>query len=292
MENYHYCDADAFLSIIKNKELWLSDLRNVNDPHELKSAPVIIKQKFESVFPTSKYKYPIDLDSPSSTFFSLSLSKEADLLSQWRAYSRNGTGFQIGIDVDALKACNLTHKTGVPVNYRGAVGVPLFEVSEVLYEEEEFSTLIENKLKRFLKEYQVPFESESRGLKLSDVFLIEDLIKDRCLLKHRFYEEEKEVRVFLHMDYQWIEETDFYRNSSLKGPLPQFRVNNIGLIPYVAISIFNTELDIQAVKSIKLGPNNNSRIEDVDMFLKINGFKDVHVSRSVSVRRSQVDAPI
>ena len=33
---YHYCSVDAFLSIIKNQELWASDIFKMNDSSEEK----------------------------------------------------------------------------------------------------------------------------------------------------------------------------------------------------------------------------------------------------------------
>lgn len=285
MENYHYCDADAFLSIVKNKELWLSDLRNVNDPHELKSSPSIISRIFNDIFPTSEYKFKDDLNVGNKTLFSLSLSKTPDLLSQWRAYSRNGTGFQVGIDVDALKACNFGEVSGMTIQYKNASGVSILDVGQVLYDEDEFSSFIESKLKDFLTKHQVPFEEGRRGLRLSDVFLIRDLVRYRCLLKHKFYAEENETRVFLDVDYEQMEKFDFYRSTSWKGVIPKFRVNAFGLIPYVAIKVCNAEFDFQAIKSVTLGPNNSSRLEDVDRFLKINGFRDVQVRKSEGILR-------
>lgn len=285
MEHYHYCDADAFLSIVKNKELWLSDLRNVNDPHELKAAPSIIKQNFHDIFPTSRYSFPEGLAVKDNAFFSLSLSKTPDLLSQWRAYSRNGTGFQIGIDIDALKACNFGQRSGIPINYNGASGVPIIDVGEVIYDETAFSAFILEKLKTFRQDHQVPFEKVGEGAKLSDVFLINDLVKNLCLLKSDFYAEEKEVRVFLSVNYRRMEEFEFYRSTSLKDVIPNFRVSGSVLIPYIAIRVFNPEYNLQAVRSVTLGPNNNSRVEDVDRFLKINGYKDVEVRNSEGVLR-------
>ncbi|MCP2092012.1 UNVERIFIED_ORG: hypothetical protein J2Y81_008118 [Paraburkholderia sediminicola] len=31
---YHYCDANAFMSIVKNKKLWLSSTSKMNDLNE------------------------------------------------------------------------------------------------------------------------------------------------------------------------------------------------------------------------------------------------------------------
>lgn len=102
----------------------------------------------------------------------------------------------------------------------------------------------------------------------------------RCLLKNEFYAEENEVRVFIKVDYRRMEKLDFYRESSFKDIVPKYRIYNNKIVPYLAVRIFNPEYHFQAIKSVVLGPNNNSKVEDIENFLKIHGFKDVKVEKS------------
>lgn len=93
---YHYCDQSAFINIIKNKVLWASDLTKMNDPTELVHGPQILVALYRSIFPNSKVDLSKERSLPNNGYMHLacSMSKDGDLLSQWRAYSNDGAGFQ------------------------------------------------------------------------------------------------------------------------------------------------------------------------------------------------------
>ncbi len=106
---YHYCDANAFLSICTNKKIRLSDIFSMNDYLEMHWGYEIWRKVANHLIPELGLDFidTIDKFLHTSGVFNLvvssSFSKEGDVLSQWRAYAADGTGYVIG-----FKALTLT----------------------------------------------------------------------------------------------------------------------------------------------------------------------------------------
>lgn len=100
----HYTNFEALISIIKNEELWLSNLWFLNDRNEYKEGLSIIETKYLEKI--KKHKEPnikillntlesaISLLKQQSVYV-ISLTTNEDLLSQWRGYGgNNGVGIK------------------------------------------------------------------------------------------------------------------------------------------------------------------------------------------------------
>ena len=99
---YHYCSPDAFLGIIKNKSLWLSSTKSLNDPNDSK---YFFNKFLEEIKRLNVGKNKEDvknlLDSISKQLRSpyiISFSKKKDDLNMWRVYSLLTNGFSIGFN--------------------------------------------------------------------------------------------------------------------------------------------------------------------------------------------------
>jgi hypothetical protein len=108
---FHYTTLDGLYGILDKKEVWLSNMYFLNDKNEFELGLQLIRQEIEfqkigleivdSVrhFLSAMEKavnFIKDNDSP----YILSLTKNSDLLSQWRAYTINGVGVNIGFSKD------------------------------------------------------------------------------------------------------------------------------------------------------------------------------------------------
>lgn len=116
MVGYYYCSLETFLSILKNRKIYLSDPLKMNDKLEIKwyLKKLIDKtnDKFKSFFEALKLRSGLDfsiddllniLDSKGQRSVYIScFSKKPDLLSQWRAYADDGNGVSIGFDLDKI----------------------------------------------------------------------------------------------------------------------------------------------------------------------------------------------
>lgn len=117
MIGYYYCSLDTFLTILKNKEIYLSDPLKMNDKLEIRWYLDRLnddnkEDAFDSVFERmrirSGLKFSFDdllnclnFKGQRSVYISC-FSKKQDLLSQWRAYADDGTGVSIGFDLNKL----------------------------------------------------------------------------------------------------------------------------------------------------------------------------------------------
>ena len=105
---YHYTSLEAFRSIIVNKQLWMTNIKYLNDSSELihgiDIALSVVLKHLESNDKSSSFLSGfITRNLTAETLSKMrmsacvaSFSEEADSLSQWRAYSSGGTGVCIG----------------------------------------------------------------------------------------------------------------------------------------------------------------------------------------------------
>ena len=109
---YHYCDVDAFLSIISNAKLWLSDIYKANDSKECTWAKdaitnmirdYMVQKEPEMFDELMKWENQFEVSRP---LYAACFSEKPDSLSQWRGYARDGQGLAIGFSVSLLNHLN------------------------------------------------------------------------------------------------------------------------------------------------------------------------------------------
>ena len=115
---YHYCSPEAFVSIVKNKTVRFSDINMMNDAEEGRWGYQVwleIANKLLAPGPQMGLPEPVGLDfiDAVDSFWSISgvrvtsfiaaFSKDADSLSQWRAYADDGRGYAVGFRSSALR---------------------------------------------------------------------------------------------------------------------------------------------------------------------------------------------
>ncbi|UPJ39776.1 DUF2971 domain-containing protein [Bradyrhizobium sp. 40] len=107
---YHYCDANALLGILQNRQVWATDTNYLNDADELASlfknvvGHLAAKRTKGSEFLIEQFQ---KISATAATFrrgliglgvYVACFSEDGDVLSQWRAYAADGMGFAIGFD--------------------------------------------------------------------------------------------------------------------------------------------------------------------------------------------------
>lgn len=110
---YHYCSVPAFISIIRKKELWLTDVLKSNDPMEGQKILSDVftyfnyNDEIKNVYENTDLYWIMDLiqnyecevkDYTNYNSYAMCFSKKGDLLSQWRGYTPNAAGLSIGFD--------------------------------------------------------------------------------------------------------------------------------------------------------------------------------------------------
>lgn len=103
---YHYCSLESLLGIARNKCLWASDARFLNDKLEVKEAKntidsaidLIVERLAEVPGHDQIIERLLKVWGENHLQFVISFSKAADNLSQWRSYGDRGKGVCIGFD--------------------------------------------------------------------------------------------------------------------------------------------------------------------------------------------------
>ena len=293
---FYYCSNQTFLSIIKERKIWLSDMTKSNDYAEIKgylnilssvaydvlgndtcahNASVSLQERINKVIEDRLYVY---------FCLAMCFSSDSDSLSQWRAYGDDGKGVAIGFNKDIIKSFTLE---------RG--GHPLFSLREVTYYKK-------SELRKHLKEKIQELAEQCMKRKTTDARL--RLIKDWVgiilqeevpFFKSEEFQSEKETRLsytrFI-FDKQLVElrtkannkeepEDDSYE-SMLK--YLRYRAANNDIIPYI-------EKDISGypsiISKIIIGPCNNASIRDVENAMILSDFSKPVIIRSSIPYRSR-----
>lgn len=313
-ELYHYCSNQKCFSILSNKTIRMSDIQKSNDFKELSLFFPEIFDCMESLYQQSPFRFKYDnkvdddafyaiLDSSyrywkkrfSSGDFSnfvLCFSEASDSLSQWRGYADNGKGCCLGFhfeDIDAY--CKSTK--GVlrleKVTYLERIGID-----------------------RVIRDTAVQILSELKGLRKWIVTEMthndEDPDTDGLLhfnfdgmlerafidsLKYKSYDfhEEREWRLFLsncaYKNPEWIDncvtdkfngpqgfqDTLLFLNNRVK-----FHVTEDDLVPFCSIRF--SDISSDPVSSLWIGPKNQIRQSDLNLFLRLNGYNSTQMIRS------------
>lgn len=265
---YHYCPAQAFIDIITSKTLWLSAFYVLNDTKERSWGYSIFEKTIKELERDADIKFIEKVRTlVNETYFhSLvmigSLSLDADVISQWRAYADDGRGFAIAFSPKLLQA-------------------PAKKL-RVLYDEQLQLEELLNNLKHVHK------VEKTRGYKYNEEFEIHvsHIAADLCAYKHPSFREEQEIRLAhlsgLTRDRRNIplgaRDPDGKR---LSEPLePRFRQRNGVLVPYVAMDYTNKG-ELAPVKEVVLGPSNRNQEWSIELVLNAVGIKDTTVRRSI-----------
>lgn len=170
---YYYCTNATFLSIVKHRSLWLSDMTQSNDSYEIHRYVEIVvnalKSEAEALTGHEKHRRPPwtaerleDLKSV-YTNAAKALSKQEDEyyclaicfsdmgnnLSQWRGYGDDGHGISVGFDEDRIEELSTQHA--------------LFKYDDVRYYSSLEDSDIREKLKCYIEELQEICVSTRRG---------------------------------------------------------------------------------------------------------------------------------
>jgi Protein of unknown function (DUF2971) len=276
---YHYCTASTFHSIIARKSIWLSSLSMSNDAMEGKLiSDIMNKMALDDGLDSILFA---ELNSALAAWerivdgLGICLSKEGDLLSQWRGYAGDAAGFSIGFDHSYLRelANSIIDENDRIVQlkemrYDNDVHK---DVVKKIYEEIK-KELISGPLKGPVNAFAIYASEEAREAYEKDVeaarlSLIQNMASRVVLplytLKNPGFAEEREWRLLAIV-------------FGLDGC--SFRAAANKIIPYQEYTLLT--LSKPGINRVILGPKNPTPIRVVERFLKSNGFESVEVLSS------------
>jgi hypothetical protein len=248
VELFHYTDTAGLIGILQNKgELWVTDVRCLNDTDELALGYRLVEQAIQarSTHPahgllTRLLAHPAYV---SGLVFTTSFSAEPDLLSQWRAYTGDGAGFAIGFVSATLSGLELDGRQ-VPLN-----------VLRVDYDPRAQAARAARLVDKCLEVLQ-SVEGQQQDHQL-DQFLVMALglllpaFAATC--KNPGFTEEREYRVVVRSHQDPLLSAG--AEPQLTMPICSFRAGRHGITPFIKLR-FPADTLTAAISRIVVGPRN------------------------------------
>lgn len=222
---YHYCDANAFLSICSNKKLWFNDLFSMNDFLELHwgysiweeaASARIKKYGFEFIEEIDKIIHFLGFQ---GLLLANSFSIDNDVLSQWRAYANDGRGYVIGF--------NAVNLLGLPIR-----------ALKVLYDQDQ-------QIKEAITCIDVLFEMKQDN-SLDFNTLCGVFGYDLSAFKNPAFSEEKEIRLIhvlslepINEYFKLVDEGGVSFGQDRVGEKVQYRIKQNIPTPYIELDFTN-----------------------------------------------------
>lgn len=250
---YHYTDARALIGMIVSGRILATHVSRLNDAMEYEIGVSFVR-KFIGANLQRASKSIIDKaisQLRSVDTFIACYSATADVLSQWRAYSRTGTGYSTGL------------KTNEKATIDGRM--PLLE--KVFYSEptaETVLSLLLARVEKFLGDHD--FGEVEVGCLMGTLDSIFNIVA--CIIKYPAFEEENEYR----QSYQSA--------TSTLSLVTKYRMGRFGLTPYVELEFLHKETI--PIQSIMIGPcrDPDSEGRSLRLMLAEHGYSDVEVFTS------------
>jgi hypothetical protein len=267
---FHYTSLDGLLGITESTSIWATNILYLNDASEFNYAKSLLSDKlkhFCDVNPDFNKKTTLDeslgyfffeileeninklLPSEHFSFYVCSFSEEFDLLSQWRGYCKNSSGYSLGFAFGSLEKC---------VKQAG------FAIKPCIYDERkqiaEIDVLLQKASDRFLREIGSAEEKgkawDTNSKYLAADFLLE-FIQLAPFLKHPKFAEEREWRIMASLKTKYV-------RSQIK-----FRQGNTMIVPYIEIPL-PMEAERLIIDEVFIGPTNEKELSmaSVELLLK------------------------
>jgi hypothetical protein len=253
---YHYCSPSVFLSLIKHKQLWLTSLSQSNDHLE----GTWMLRHWLNLFMHSKdakkrlerrgAQIAVETVLSHNVAIGTCFSEDGDLLSQWRGYAVDGTGFSVGFDKEGLeKIASLPERS------------PYLSMAKVSYGYQDIKQV--NDVVRILhaafgddaKKYQ----EGSNGIgSMSLEFTPEKHEAQKAAARSLFkvkngaFAEEKEWRLFTFESVKKVEGVEFRESRGI-------------LSPFIKIDI-----PVDLIRCVWLGPTNKTSQPIIEEALKVS----------------------
>lgn len=264
---YHYTDISAFQSMVENNEFWLTAHSYMNDEREYFEGLEILEKNIESKLYNANDQVielvkEIIQHIKQIVIFSISFSKESDLLSQWRSYCPIEGGISIGFDSKILESSICGQNVTNNIRY----------LQECCYDLKHSNWVAETIAEGAVKHLEFSGDKPVIGKTLKSTFFLE-MLTFLARSKNNNFKEESEVRLFTysHKDFSTVEIPDNCNSPSIKIIKDEnisFRPKKNFLVPYMKI-----KFPLQAIRTLTIGPSPYQKIceESMKMYLISKG---------------------
>ncbi|WP_083792038.1 DUF2971 domain-containing protein [Roseobacter sp. GAI101] len=262
----YYCSENVFLSFLESKQLWLTSLSQSNDSAEGRWMRDYWLESFaRKPSPAKRLERQgaavcMDIASHDRLALGVCFSEERDLLSQWRGYAADGTGFSITFSKKALEAVAKDHL---------ASKLQLTKIAYGPQDTDEIGAIVDLLNNAFGEDARLYNESNGTGSMALDYGTngekqanYEKAARFLFTAKNGAFREEKEWRLFTYGNLFSID------GVKLRG-------TGKAISPYIPITI-----PAEAVLQVTLGPTNQTPQHVLKFALKHNGLSEVNIGAS------------
>lgn len=260
---YHYTNLSGLMGILKDRKIYSTDSRFLNDTSEQIYAREYIVEKIEKRIASKQYatlKLWRNLlirvkEWNLPKVFITSFSKDNDLLSMWRAYGENNSSFSLGFG-----KYSLVDNT----NPRGSI----LNVIYTTKEQEEFLNWTFEKIEEYYKTNQGSFNNIDNQVAEEILNYFSMLLP---IIKHPKFVDEQEARLVIP------------ENKLINSNITiNYRSSSRGLIQYIETDVMAENAPFP-IDEIMIGPTSDKHnlkesISDYIKFCGIENLEDIQIS--------------
>ena len=309
---YHYASMEKGTSILKHKNIRLSDITKSNDVKEMSIFfPDLFdemlknydehngfsykfeykgkgnRQAFGLFVNELKKKIEKEFEDGSIATFALCLSEEGDLLSQWRGYADDGKGICLGLNVEEI------------LKFVGISSVSGFSLEKVEYlSKEQIDEWVKNVANQMLGIVEIILGAIEEGniqyysAKEFDEDIFNTIyynilseVEESIKFKTEGFKEEKEWRFFIKNSLNkddikgkkitsigTLGEGARRKTSKYVADNVEFNIKENDMVPFVSLKFEKFHNNL--INQVICGPNNKIREKDLELFLRNYGYRN------------------
>ena len=309
---YHYASMEKGTSILKHKNIRLSDITKSNDVKEMSIFfPDLFdemlknydehngfsykfeykgkgnRQAFGLFVNELKKKIEKEFEDGSIATFALCLSEEGDLLSQWRGYADDGKGICLGLNVEEI------------LKFVGISSVSGFSLEKVEYlSKEQIDEWVKNVANQMLGIVEIILGAIEEGniqyysAKEFDEDIFNTIyynilseVEESIKFKTEGFKEEKEWRFFIKNSLNkddikgkkitsigTLGEGARRKTSKYVADNVEFNIKENDMVPFVSLKFEKFHNNL--INQVICGPNNQIREKDLELFLRKYGYRN------------------
>ena len=267
-EVHHYCSPSVFLSLIKHRELWLTSLTLSNDNAEGIWMLHHWLEKFDDRNSQQRLmkrgaQIAVETVLRQNLALGTCFSEERDLLSQWRGYASDGTGYSITFDKEKLELFS-----------KDVYGNSQLLFAKISYGNDDWREVnaVVKTLHQAFGEDASKYEEVNGNGSMSLSFTPEKYkqqrqsARDLYTVKSEAFREEKEWRLFLFEPPGMVHNLEFRENKGLLSPFTRIKI------------------PAQAILGVTLGPTNPTPKVIVEAALEAHDLKVWTATSAASYR--------
>lgn len=256
---YHYTNLNGLIGIFDNSEIWLSNMYFLNDKNEFELGLKFVVEQLEayksgfSVLKPTKYfiealEKAIDYIKEKDSPYILSMTTNNDLLSQWRGYTNNGVGVNIGFSNNFFKENKLkVYKCIYDVEKQKEI------INHILTQSIFMFISIANSQGIFKDSEDIELSKYDNAVTIAGQYFIDRTMFFCSLIKDKSFVEEDEWRMLL---FDEKSEINFLNKGNYFRPYKKIKIDNLN----------------DSIDEVMIGPNSEKELCRLSLKMLFNKY--------------------